>query len=321
MNFLTPSMTRSLLRVVSNRGLRALAAALPLLAAAGATANDKLCNSSGNCVGSNVPPARGHYARLAMLDPNPAKPGLAIDAQVYPSTLAQIERVKQSKPEFLRVPLEDFDLPPMPANSSAQTRAEIDYLLRIQAQRSEAEGQRALSFANWSFSAELPESDPKQEANRANLFLVGRSVGTWFNAKRLPRTTALLARAWRDLSYHMWSMKFKYARVRPHVIDPSLKAMQNTAWAAFPSGHSTNAHFLAYFYGELAPEFADVFLKDAADIGHSREIIGVHFPSDTESGRVLARQLLAKLLANEAFAAEFAKVREEWKEVRQASAD
>ena len=75
------------------------------------------------------------------------------------------------------------------------------------------------------------------------------------------------------------------------------------------------------FRGELAPEFSDVFLKDAHDIGHSREIIGVHFPSDTEAGRVFARQFVDRLLKNPEFSAEFEKVREEWKRVRAASPD
>ena len=78
---------------------------------------------------------------------------------------------------------------------------------------------------------------------------------------------------------------------------------------------------LAYIYSELAPEFSDIFLRDAAEIGYSREIIGVHYPSDTESGRVFARQFVDLLLNSEKFKPEFEKVKAEWNRVRAASAD
>jgi acid phosphatase (class A) len=57
----------------------------------------------------------------------------------------------------------------------------------------------------------------------------------------------------------------------------------------------------AYLYSELIPEFATFFIKDAYDMAHSREIIGVHYPSDSESGRLLAYQLVKKLMGNEEF--------------------
>ena len=78
---------------------------------------------------------------------------------------------------------------------------------------------------------------------------------------------------------------------------------------------------LAYIYSELAPEFTDIFLNDARAIAHSREIIGVHFPSDSEAGRVFARQFADLLLASEKFRPEFEKMKKEWTEKRAASAD
>jgi len=53
------------------------------------------------------------------------------------------------------------------------------------------------------------------------------------------------------------------------------------------------------------PEFSSFFIKDAYDMAHSREIIGVHYPSDSESGRVLAWQLIQRLLSNEKFKKDF----------------
>ena len=126
---------------------------------------------------------------------------------------------------------------------------------------------------------------------------------------------------WRDASFHLWSLKFKYARIRPVVIDPRIKNLQESDWAAFPSGHASYAHILAYLYSELAPEFSDIFLTDARNIAHSREVIGVHYPSDSEAGRVFGRQFVNALLQDDKFKAEFAKVRQEWERVRAISPD
>ena len=107
-------------------------------------------------------------------------------------------------------------------------------------------------------------------------------------------------------------MKFKYARIRPVVVDPRIKNLQETNWAAYPSGHASNSYINAYIYQELAPEFTDVFTKDAYDMAHSREIIGVHYPSDSESARIFARQFVNKLFQNEKFLTDFEKVKQEW---------
>lgn len=266
-------------------------------------------------------PARGHYAKLALVSPAAAATGAELDAQKFHTDPGFISRVEAMKLEFVNVPLDAFVLPTMPANSSAQTRAEIDYLLRLQASRTETEGERALYFAAFSFSSSIPKTDARYAAQVKHFYWVGRSIGSWFTPENLPVTTDLIARVWRDASHYMWRLKFKHARIRPYAIDSTVKNLQETGWAAFPSGHSSFAHMLAYLYSELAPEFSDIFLKDARDIAHSREIIGVHFPIDSESGRVFARQFVNELFKNEKFRAEFAKMRAEWESVRAKSAD
>ncbi len=51
-------------------------------------------------------------------------------------------------------------------------------------------------------------------------------------------------------------------------------------------------------------------------MAHSREIIGVHYPSDSESGRLLAYELIQRLMKNEQFQKDFAAAREEIKQIK-----
>ncbi len=268
-----------------------------------------------------LPPARGHYAKLAQLDPRPAGPDLPADAKKWETNPKFIERVEALEPEFVKVPLETFQLPPCPANSSMQTRGELDYLLRLQANRTKTEGERGLYFAPWSYSSSVKSGHPHFPVQQRNLFYVGRSIGSWFNPDDLPVTAELLGRVWRDASHYVWRLKFKYARIRPYQIDPAVKALDEPNWAAFPSGHASFSHILASIYTELAPEFSDLFFNDARAISHSREIIGVHFPSDSEAARVFAHQFVDRLFASEKFQPEFEKMKAEWVRVRAASAD
>jgi acid phosphatase (class A) len=146
-------------------------------------------------------PAVGHYSKLAAFDHNPAEPNLPLDARRWKTDPEFVERVEKLEPEFVRVPLELFELPPCPANSSKQTRAELDYLLRLQAQRTPAEGERALYFAPWGYSSSLRTDHPNFPIQQRNLFYVGRSIGSWFNPQDLPVTAEIIGRVWRDASH------------------------------------------------------------------------------------------------------------------------
>jgi acid phosphatase (class A) len=278
-------------------------------------------NGVGVAAIANFTPASEPYARLSRIDAKPSAPDLPLDQQRFVSNPAVVDQVNAMPSEFLHIPLEEFELPACPANSSAQTRAEIDYLLQLQANRTVADGAKALRFADWGHSPTMKPDNPGYAANRAVFFQIGRSLGPWFNANSLPRTANLMSRVWRDAHYHIWSLKYKYARIRPVVIDSRVKNLQRTEWPAFPSGHASNAYVIAYVFSTLAPEFTTTFLRDAQEIAHSREIIGVHYPSDTEAGRMLARQFVNRLLQNAAFRAELDKVRKEWTRARSADSD
>lgn len=258
-------------------------------------------------------PARGHYKQLMVIDPKAKSPAEEIDKRTFFSDKETIERRMSLKPFYLQnLTVNDFQIPDVPANSSPQTRAEINYLLALQKYRTAEDVRSSLYMANVYYNLRVKPTDSTYNRYRRNLFHIGRSIGSWFNPEALPVTADFMARVWQDASYFIWSLKFKYARIRPVVIDPAIKNLEVTDWAAYPSGHASNSYINAFIYQELAPEFTDFFIKDAYDMAHSREIIGVHYPSDSESARIFARQFVNKLFQNEKFLQDFQKVKEEW---------
>lgn len=256
---------------------------------------------------------RGHYEQLSHLDKAPRSAYASMDTLRFPYDQVQAERRTSLKPIFLgHLTKEDFNLPDPPANSSLQTREELNYLLRLQQQRTEDDERSGLYKANVYYSIRTKPGDVSYIRFRQNLFYIGRSMGTWFNPENLPLTADLMAQVWQDASFFVWSFKNHYLRIRPYVLEPQLKNLEETDWAAYPSGHAANSYINAYIYQELAPEFRDVFIKDALDMAHSRELIGVHYPSDSEISRIFARKFVNKLFESEKFRSAFEAVRQEW---------
>jgi acid phosphatase (class A) len=260
-------------------------------------------------------PARGYYKDLQTYSPKPVSPGAEVDLQKFPYDAASAEKRLTLTPYYLKnVSLNDFKIPDPPANSSEQTRAELNYLLNLQKHRTNYEVESSLVMAGIAYSLRVKPEDSTWSQYRDNLFQIGHSVGSWFNPEDLPLTADLIANVWRDASYYIWGLKFKYLRVRPYTLEPDLNNLEQTDWAAYPSGHAANSYINAYIYQELYPEFSEVFLKDAYDMAHSREILGVHYPSDSEASRIFARQFVNKLFENDQFLKDFARVKNEWKE-------
>lgn len=260
-------------------------------------------------------PARGHYKQLEAFSPKPKSSTEEIDKHKFITDQETIDRRMSPKPVYLtNLTVNDFKIPDVPANSFSQTRAEVNYLLALQNSRTPEEVRASLHMADIYYNLRVKPEDSTYSQYRKNLFHIGSSIGSWFNPENMPLTADLIANVWRDASYFIWSLKFKYARIRPVFIDSDIKNLQETDWAAYPSGHAANSYVNAYLFQEFAPEFTDIFIKDAYDMAHSREIIGVHYPSDSESARIFARQFVNKLFQNEKFLQDFVAAQKEWKE-------
>jgi acid phosphatase (class A) len=189
-------------------------------------------------------------------------------------------------------------LPPPPANTSARTRAELDDMLHLQSKRTPRH-----------------KAAIDKEAN-ADLYALGWLLNDAFEPKKMTATGRLLERALQDvLTIHL-CLKQKFSRVRPHILEPKLKpCIDVPPYPAYPSGHSTHMHTLAFIFQELRPEGAAIFQREAFRVAWDRELAGLHFTSDTAAGRLLARQIVDLLMTKKAFIEDLENARKEWEQM------
>jgi acid phosphatase (class A) len=187
----------------------------------------------------------------------------------------------------------------------------LDFLLKLQAEaRTPEKLDESLSFANVYYNNDTKPGDADYEVMQKNLFHIGRQING-FNAQHLPLTAVMMRRVWKDASYYFWALKFKYNRARPYQLDYQLKNVTDPFFQAYPSGHSSSSYVAAYIFQELLPEKTELFVKNAYDMAYSRELLGVHFPSDSEAGRKFARQFVNELLKNKEFQADLMAAKKE----------
>ncbi|MFN5666479.1 phosphatase PAP2 family protein [Bradyrhizobium sp.] len=86
--------------------------------------------------------------------------------------------------------------------------------------------------------------------------------------------------------------KLRFNRARPQQVCPALVPLINSpGHASFPSAHSLESHLIALALAEIHPRHTRRMLVALADrIGRNREVAGVHYPSDTHAGKVIAHQ-------------------------------
>ena len=264
------------------------------------------------------PVEKGHYAKLSQIDGKRQPGNETLDALTFPlSEWAPLISWKLFKTYYATKPLEAFQKYEMPANSSKRTRAELDYLLELQRTRTPEELAWCLKLADIYYNPTIINpADPKYAANRDNLFYLGRGLGDWFRREELPLTTELLSRTIHDAMVYMVEFKLKYARPRPYAVEPKLKVAQPLPHGAFPSGHSFGSYVNAELLSRLAPDRREDLMNSAQEFAWSRELLGVHYPSDSEAGRIWAADFVKFLFENKQFVKDFEAVKREWAQKR-----
>jgi membrane-associated phospholipid phosphatase len=93
--------------------------------------------------------------------------------------------------------------------------------------------------------------------------------------------------------------KDRFNRPRPNQIDSRLRPfLPNPPHASYPSNHSFQSFAIADVFAEIAESERAVaeMYRSARSCAENREYAGLHYPSDTEAGRQLAKQCLPYLI-------------------------
>lgn len=211
---------------------------------------------------------------------------------------------KDTPPPLLPADL-NTTVPPFPANLSAETRAELDDLLKKQAEERTPENLARIERednTNWYLERAFVEDGlmpAKAQAPALHALLDAVAANTW---------------------YFIMYEKHKHKRARPTQLEEKLTtAVPLPRHAAYPSGHATQGYSTALVLAELDPAHAAEYLALGNAIGVRREIAGVHYRSDTQAGQSMATALVSGLLATDAIQQMLPAARDELLAFRRAS--
>ncbi|MEM7381098.1 MAG: hypothetical protein AAF361_07855 [Bacteroidota bacterium] len=226
-------------------------------------------------------PVKGHYKSLQNLSAEPNSQSAELDDISFPSsdyssgtliyTMVTPEYLTPQQVDELKLSIK------FPANSSDQTRAELDFLLEWQEKRSPEQERRSLNFLApigfWPH-INLMSNHPRKEENLRHLFYEGRAVfGDDCNPESYPKTAKLLEGVTKDMRIMEFTVKYHLLRARPYHLEPKLKPLARISSPSFASGHTLWAYIHAFTWSELVPSKRKEFLDLAYEVGESREIM------------------------------------------------
>jgi acid phosphatase (class A) len=265
----------------------------------------------------SLEPIRGHYKTLAEISSAPNQKRANMDTINFPWSEYSKAALSNSLMRTYYLSTEDEaklpELIKFPANSSDQTRAELDFMLSLQTKRTNEEIDRVNYIANiGSWPGIINPLDPDYQENRKQLFYIASPVGEWFNDDNFPAITQLLVNCIQDIRVTEFRLKRHFKRPRPYHLEPRLNPLARINSPSFASGHTLWAFAEAYIFSEIIPEKRDQFLRMAEEVRWSRELMGIHYPSDNEASRVVGWYLLKYWYNNPRFVDDMEKAKIEW---------
>jgi hypothetical protein len=172
------------------------------------------------------------------------------------------------------------ELPPPPGPD--ETRREIDFLLSLQNDHKLRE-------------RKLPEIIAQMGLDLVDMT---RPLGIE-NLDGYPATNALLINICQLTSYVGLIYKDKFRRTRPNQFDPRIRPLIAVpVHSAYPSNHAFQSYSLAHVFSTLVPEetVSEELFRVAGSVARNHEIAGLHYPSDSAAGMLLAQLFLPYLL-------------------------
>ena len=134
---------------------------------------------------------------------------------------------------------------------------------------------------------------------------------------------AWVTRAAQQVSAATRAPKRHWQRPRPFIVSSEVERLGDVAadnplpadlaferdHTSYPSGHAAFGMACAIVLAQMLPEQGAALFARGRSYGDSRVIVGAHFPSDVEAGRVVGAAAAAIMLKNEQFQRDLAKAR------------
>ena len=213
------------------------------------------------------------------------------------------------------LPLSPFDivalLPPPPAADSPQQQADLQAVLEAQ-RAAHADGTLAHAVADVQQScgrfSDALGGDLTSNSNARVLTFLDTAARTGASlsgpAKKYWKRTRPYA--YSDEVERLGDMSPQWKAIPEIDVGGKMspdkdKAANELAHSSYPSGHATFGTVCAILLVEMVPERREALLARNRDYDHSRMVVGAHFPSDLEAGRIAGTLAAQQLLQNTAF--------------------
>jgi len=186
-------------------------------------------------------------------------------------------------------------LPPPPAAGSAAATQDLQAVLAAQRSRTSAE-----------------QSAAKADMERS-VFRFADALDLSMRAASLPKTAAFFGRVADFDKAEVKDAKLYWRRARPPVTSDQVHPLSQEKpddWS-YPSGHATFGYTTAILLANMVPEKRAAIFARADLYAQHRVVMGVHFPSDVEAGRLAGTVIGAQLLQQADWQADYQAARAE----------
>lgn len=191
-----------------------------------------------------------------------------------------IDSLKYKKVEEKPTPLlkgedwKNISVPEPPSNSSSETKLELSIIKALGAKRSEKE------------TNSIKEHDMISTFAIRNYLDENNLSYTSTDISKIVKTGSGVSRFYKNkfLRIRPWQLAEKLGMDINHMDFPS-DSMQTPA---YPSGHSLQSRLVAEYYIKKYPEHKKGLIAAAEECGQGRVKAGWHFPSDHDSGVLIA---------------------------------
>jgi len=180
-------------------------------------------------------------------------------------------------------------LSPPPANGSVAAQNDLQAVLAAQSARSAADASAA-------------EADAER-----SIFRFADVLGPRFQPAQLPRTAAFFERVAQFDKADVKLAKSYWRHPRPGDVSTAVHPLDKEKandWS-YPSGHATFGYSAAVLLANMLPEKRAAIFARADEYAQHRIVIGAHFPSDIEAGRVAGTVIAAQLLGDPTWRADY----------------